>query len=272
MMNKFQLRLICRIIVVCVASSSSFMSVYAQTESTPSSSLLDDLIIPQNEQGDQDGRNDGSNGNRSLTEELSSISVQMESAAAVLSSSKEVDSSSLAKALQLQQNAINALNRLLQKKGSKSSSQSSSEEDSAQQQTEAQKSDQPQESPADNQQEGDDSSSPSPMEQPAEQSEKQPSQPNPSSDSTSQQDGQTPSDQTAGQETSGMPTKQTVVDLLNSIETSGRSNWGKLPQRLRDQMQNSGSLEFTPGYERQTRDYFRNLNEAILKMNKPPSK
>jgi hypothetical protein len=43
-------------------------------------------------------------------------------------------------------------------------------------------------------------------------------------------------------------------DLLKSV-------WGSLPERLRDQVQQSSGERFLPGFERQIEDYFRALSQ-----------
>ena len=61
----------------------------------------------------------------------------------------------------------------------------------------------------------------------------------------------------------GMPIGEIVVDPRQEMSHSGGANWGKLPQRLRDQMQMRSSVEFVPGYEVQTQSYFKSLQDSL---------
>ncbi len=67
------------------------------------------------------------------------------------------------------------------------------------------------------------------------------------------------------QQVTGLPTGETIVDLLKSIDSKGGANWGKLPERLREQLANPGAVEFPVGYEEKVRDYYRQLNKAMMK-------
>jgi hypothetical protein len=66
-------------------------------------------------------------------------------------------------------------------------------------------------------------------------------------------------------EVSGLPIGDVVVAPLDRVDVSGQANWGKLPDRLREQLRQRSSVDFVPGYESQTRDYFSALNEIVLR-------
>lgn len=259
-------------IVVCITIMFSSPFVCAQNDSqAPPSSLLDDLLAPSTDQSKQAEQGTDSKAVRTLSEELNVVSSQMDMAATSLTGSNQITAVSVEQALKHQQEAIDALNRLLQKNGGKMSSQSSGDKGAGREQSDAKEPNQPKNAPPGQQPDDKQSQSPPQEPQSGDKPGKQSSQSDPNS-SSQQNDQQDPSGKTTGQDAKGAPTKETVVDLLKSIDTSGKANWGKLPRRLREQMQNTGSLEFTRGYEQQTRDYFRNLNEALLKMQKPPAK
>lgn len=260
------LRILFALLFVSMCPQLTFAQGNAES---PASSLLDDLLTPAEDQNAQK-QPDGDEVH-SLAEELVTISTQMDLAATDLAGSTGLDAQSLVNALLHQQEAIDALNRLLQKNGTKMSSKPSGDKQLGQQQKDSKEQGQPKNAPSGSQQGEKDSQSPSEKQQSGDKPGKQQakSEPDPNA---KQNDQNNPSGQTVGQNAKGLPGKETVVDLLKSVDTSGQANWGKLPQRLRDQMQNSGSLEFTRGYERQTRDYFRNLNDALLKLKQVPKR